>query len=289
MPDDDEFRRDPTYRPIIKVARSVFWGLGIRFDIVGEENIPLTGGALLAINHTSFLDFALSGVPADLRGKRLVRFMAKDAVFKHPVGGPLMRGMKHIPVDRDHGSQSFRDAVRYLKAGELVGIFPEATMSRAMDVKEIKSGAVRIAIAANVPIIPMCVFGGARILSYGHRDFSRGTTVAMTVGAPMYFTRGVNADEATEQLRSRMRELLDETVARYPVTGSPWWVPRRLGGSAPTLEQAEELDHQARAERAARKAAKAAKRGKALPASPASSDQPTQPPSGASSDAPDPK
>lgn len=135
-----------------------------------------------------------------------------------------------------------------------------------MDVKEIKSGAVRIAIAAGVPLIPMCVFGGARLLSYDHRDFSRGTTVAMTIGTPMHPKRGDDTEAVTQELRARMRELLDETVARYPVTGSPWWVPRRLGGTAPTLEQAEELDRQARAERAARKAAKAAKRGKAVPA-----------------------
>lgn len=249
------FRHDPTYRPIISVAKGVFGALGIRFDIVGVDNIPATGGALLAINHTSFLDFALAGLPADRRGKRLVRFMAKDSIFSHPIAGPLMKGMRHIPVDREHGSQSFRDAVNYLKAGELVGIFPEATMSRAMDIKEIKSGAVRIAIAANVPLIPMCVFGGARILSYGHKDFSRGTTVAITVGEAMHPKRGDDTDELTEQLRTRMRELLDQTVARYPYEGSPWWVPVRLGGSAPTLEQAEELDRQARAARAAKKAA----------------------------------
>ncbi|MGA1597106.1 MAG: lysophospholipid acyltransferase family protein, partial [Candidatus Nanopelagicales bacterium] len=82
------FRRDPTYRPIIGVAKGVFAGLGVRFDIVGEENIPLEGGALLAMNHTSFLDFALGGMPAHLRKKRLVRYMAKDAVFKHWLGGP---------------------------------------------------------------------------------------------------------------------------------------------------------------------------------------------------------
>ena len=254
------FRRDPTYRPIIYVAKGFFGSLGVHFDIVGAENIPESGGALLAINHTSFLDFALAGVPADRRGKRLVRFMAKDSVFSHPIAGPLMKGMRHIPVDREHGSQSFRDAVRYLKAGELVGIFPEATMSRAMDIKDIKTGAVRIAIAANVPLVPMCVFGGARILSYGHRDFSRGTTVAITVGTPMPVKRGEDADLLTEQLRTRMRELLDETVARYSFDGSPWWVPARLGGSAPTLVQAEELDRQARAARAAKKAAKGAQK-----------------------------
>jgi len=254
------FRRDPTYRPIIGVAKGVFAGLGVRFDVVGEENIPLEGGALLAMNHTSFLDFALGGMPANMRGKRLVRYMAKDAVFKHWLGGPLMRGMRHIPVDREHGSQSFRDAVRYLKAGELVGIFPEATMSRAMDVKDIKTGAVRIAVAADVPLIPMCILGGARILSYGHRDFSRGVRVAITVGTPMHPKRGDDADALTVELRQRMRDLLDETVARYPYEGSPWWIPARLGGSAPTLEEAEVLDEQARERKAAKREAEAAKK-----------------------------
>lgn len=246
---------DPTYRPIIYVARGVFRALGIKFDIVGEENIPLTGGAVLAINHTSYLDFALGGKPAYLRKKRLVRFMAKDAVFRHKVGGPLMRGMKHIPVDRDAGSQAFREAVRVLKAGELVGVFPEATMSRAMDIKEIKSGSVRMAMAADVPLIPMCVFGGARLLSYGHKDFSRGTTVAITVGEPMVVKRGQDAEALTTELSDRMRALLDQTVARYPYTGSPWYVPARLGGSAPTLAEAEVIEARVREERAARKAA----------------------------------
>lgn len=223
-----------TYRPVIVFAKSVFAGLGIRFDIVGAENIPARGGAVIAINHTSFLDFALAGIPADRRGKRLIRFMAKQSVFRHPVAGPLMRGMKHIPVDRAAGAEAFDAAVAALRAGELVGVFPEATMSRSMDIKGIKSGAVRMAQAADVPLIPMCVFGGARILSYGHRDLSRGTRVGITVGAPLPMTDDADAD--TVALRERMRELLDETVARYPFEGSPWWVPQRLGGSAPPLE-----------------------------------------------------
>ena len=254
------FRRDPTYRPIIGFARGVFASLGVRFDIVGEDNIPRTGGALLAINHTSFLDFALAGKPADLRGKRLVRFMAKESVFRHWLAGPLMKGMHHIPVDREHGGQSLDTAVEYLRAGELVGIFPEATMGRAMDIKAIKTGAVRIAAMADVPLIPMCVFGGARIMSYGRRDLSRGTTVAITVGAPLHPHVGDDYDALTEELRDRMRALLDETVGRYPYQGSPWYVPARLGGSAPTLEEAEEMEQRARAEKAARR--QRAKEGK---------------------------
>ena len=150
----------------------------MKLDIVGEENIPLQGGAVLALNHTSYLDFALGGVPADRRGRRFVRFMAKDSVFRHPVAGPLMRGMKHIPVDRHDGSVAFETAVAAARAGELIGVFPEATMSRSLEIKELKNGAVRMAREAEVPLIPMIVFGGHRVLSYDVRDFTRGRRFA---------------------------------------------------------------------------------------------------------------
>jgi 1-acyl-sn-glycerol-3-phosphate acyltransferase len=236
---------DPVYRPVVTGFKAVFAGLGLGFDIRGLDNIPLTGGAVLSINHTSYLDFALSGIPANRRGKRLVRFMAKDSVFRHRVSGPLMRGMKHIPVDREAGSQAFREAVRVLKEGELVGVFPEATMSRSMDIKPIKSGAVRMAIAGGVPVIPMCVFGGARVYSYGHKDFKRGKTIAITVGEPMLVKRGDDAEALTVELRQRMRELLDETVARYPGERASWWIPARLGGTAPLPADVGEADEDA--------------------------------------------
>ncbi len=222
----------------------------MRIDVVGAENIPRTGGAVIAINHTSYLDFALGGIPANMNGRRLVRFMAKDAIFKHPVGGPLMRGMKHIPVDRDAGSASFREAVANLKAGELVGVFPEATMSRSFEVKELKNGAVRMARAANVPLIPMIIFGGHRILSYGVKDFSRGKPICITVGEEFRVPRGVDPDVTNAQLQQRLAELLDETIARYPgKEPGAWWLPARLGGSAPTPEEALQIEETKRVER----------------------------------------
>ncbi len=227
-----------TYRPVIAFARTVFAGLGIRFDLAGTEHIPASGGAVLAINHTSYLDFALAGYAADRAGHRLVRFMAKESIWRHPVGGPLMRGMKHIPVDREAGSEAFREAVRALRDGELVGVFPEATMSRSFEIKQIKSGAVRMAQAARVPLIPVIVFGGQRILFYGHKDFSRGKTVAITVGEPMIVERGQDADELTAALRTRLAELLDQTIDRYPMPSDDeplWWLPARRGGTAPPL------------------------------------------------------
>ena len=244
------------YRPVILTAKTLFAALGIRFDIVGLERIPRSGGAIIAINHTSYLDFALSGLPAEHAGHRLVRFMAKDAIFRHPIGGPLMRGMKHIPVDREAGSQAFRDAVRAAKDGELIGVFPEATMSRSFEVKDIKNGAVRMAIAADVPLIPMIVFGGQRILGYDRKDFSRGKTVAMTLGEPMHPKRGDDTEALTVELHERMTALLDETLDRYPAPKpgeDPWWLPKRRGGTAPSLEEAEAIEERIRAERAARR------------------------------------
>ncbi len=246
---------DPVYRPIILAARTLFTGLGLKLDIAGSEHIPRTGGAVLAINHTSYLDFALGGLPADEVGHRLVRYMAKDGIWKNPVAGPLMRGMKHIPVDRDAGSAAFRDAVAALKAGELVGVFPEATMSRSFEIKDIKNGAVRMARAANVPLIPMIIFGGARILSYGVKDFSRGKPICITVGEPVPVPRGSDPDVIADELRERLVVLLDETIARYPdKPAGAWWIPQRLGGSAPTPEEALQIEERVRQEKAERRA-----------------------------------
>ena len=243
---------EPLYRGIVESFKGVFRILGMKLDVVGEQNIPLTGGAILALNHTSYLDFALGGVPADMRGRRLVRFMAKDSVFRHPVAGPLMRGMKHIPVNRDDGAEAFARAVSDAERGELIGVFPEATMSRSLEIKEIKSGAVRMAQAAKVPLIPMIVFGGHRVLSYGVKDFSRGRTICMTIGDPVADIQNKDADFLTSELRVRLSELLDQTIARYPdkPVGAPW-IPNRHGGSAPTLEEAKAWEEERRAKRAA--------------------------------------
>ncbi len=253
---------DPLYRGIVTAFKGVFRGFGMQIDVVGAENIPLDGGAILALNHTSYLDFALGGVPADLRGRRLVRFMAKDSIFRHQVAGPLMRGMKHIPVDRDAGSAAFRDAVDAAKAGELIGVFPEATMSESLEIKELKNGAVRMARTAKVPLIPMVIFGGHRILGYETRDFTRGRSICMTVGSPLDIPRGSDPDALTDQLRTELTGLLDTTIDRYPdkPEGAPW-IPRRHGGSAPTLDEAATREVERRARRRAQREGKGRQSG----------------------------
>lgn len=251
---------DPLYFPIIKTARTMFRVLGLRIDSSGEQRIPRTGGAVLAINHTSYLDFIFAGIPADDAGHRYVRFMAKDAVFRHRIGGPLMRGMKHIPVDRTAGADAFAAAVDALRRGELVGVFPEATMSRSFDIKEFKNGAARMAAEAGVPLLPEIVFGGQRMLSYHHRDFSRGNAISVTVGEPMHPTLDDDPDAVTAELRARMIAMLDEVAARYPdvpsdpaTAATTWWLPARLGGGAPTLAAAAEIEAAAKARKAAQR------------------------------------
>jgi 1-acyl-sn-glycerol-3-phosphate acyltransferase len=241
---------EPLYRGIVWSFKGVFRGLGMKLSVVGEQNIPEVGGAVIAINHTSYLDFALAGVPADMRGRRFVRFMAKDSIFRHPIAGPLMRGMKHIPVDRSSGLSAYRDAVTAAKNGELIGVFPEATMSRSFEIKEIKNGAVRMARAAHVPLIPMIVFGSHRVLSYNVRNFSRGIPVLIEVGEPIPIPADEDPEELTAILHGRLAALLDRVIERYPgkVAGAPW-LPARWGGSAPTLDEAREIEERRRRER----------------------------------------
>jgi 1-acyl-sn-glycerol-3-phosphate acyltransferase len=106
-----------------------------------------------------------------------------------------------------------------------------------------------------VPLIPMIVFGGQRILSYDVKDFSRGKTVCMTVGSAIPIPKGSDPDVVTEVLHARLVDLLDETVARYPdQPAGAWWVPARLGGTAPTLDEAAVIEERVRSERAAKSA-----------------------------------
>ena len=242
------------YPAVITFARGLFAMEGLRFTVTGAENVPRAGGAVMAINHVSYLDFAYAGLAAQ-PAKRMVRFMAKQEVFVHKVSGPLMRGMKHIPVDREAGAGSYRHAVEALRAGEIVGVFPEATISRSFELKDFKAGAARMAAEAGVPLLPTIVWGSQRVWTKGHpKRLGRSkVAISLTVGEPMDVERTADPTEATADLRARMEVLLHETQEKYADrhTAAPdvWWQPARLGGSAPTPDEALALDRQERRER----------------------------------------
>lgn len=234
---------DLVYPPVIVFARSMFRVMDLKITVTGAEHVPATGGAVLASNHISYLDFIFCGLGA-LPSKRLVRFMAKKSVFDHRVSGPLMRGMRHIPVDRDSGTGSFRMATTALRNGEVVGVFPEATISESFTVKELKSGAVRLARSAKVPLIPMVVWGPQRLWTKGRRKDlrKRHVPVTISIGEPIEMVKGVSPDATTAELRVRLSRLLDAAQRDYPDQPSGpddrWWLPAHLGGTAPLPEVA---------------------------------------------------
>ncbi len=239
-------RRDRPYRFIIRVCLVVFRLFGFRFDVRGSEHVPATGGAIICSNHVSFFDFTFLGLGA-LPRHRLVRFMAKAAVFGHWFAGPFMRSMQHIPVDRKAGAAAFESAVRALKDGEVVGVFPEATISRSFTVKELKAGAARMALDAGVPIIPAAVWGGHRVATKGHKvQWRRGVPVTVILGEPIVPEPGEKAQPLLRRTRAAMEALLDEAQRSYPdQPAGPddrWWLPVHLGGTAPSPEEAAVAD-----------------------------------------------
>ena len=226
---------DFVYPPVVIFIKSVWKFLDLRFLFSGEENIPQEGGAILAINHIGYFDFAIVGTGV-LPKKRYVRFMAKKEIFDNKLAGPLMRGMHHISVDRGNGSASFVAALRALRKGEIIGIFPEGTISTSFEIKGLKSGAVRLAMAAGVPVIPTIVWGSQRVWTKGVKKNLKRQSIPVTVKycEPLYFAKDCDVEAGEKQLRDVLVSALHKVQEEYPDSHKGQrWAPARLGGSAP--------------------------------------------------------
>lgn len=246
---------EPVYDTVITTARLLWLAEGLKFEVSGVENVPKDGPGVVAINHTGYMDFTYAGIPAFLQGRRKVRFMAKKEVFDNKISGPIMRALKHIPVDRSSGADSYRAAVDYLKRGELVGVYPEATISRSFELKEFKSGAARMALESGAPIIPTVIWGAQRVWTKGHPKNLGRSNVKILIGVAEPVEPVGEPNEITARLHKVMGEKLLELQDAYGEhPKGEYWVPARLGGSAPTLEEANRLDADEQAERAARRA-----------------------------------
>ena len=243
------------YQGLVGFARRLMRAANIEVTVIGAENIPAESGAMLAGNHTGYADFILLGTGPYLHGERLVRFMAKKSVFDVPVLGWLLKLMKHVPVDRARGGASIAPAVEMLREGNLVGIFPEATISRSFELANFKTGAARIAHQAGVPLVPCVIWGSQRIWTKDLPKHFRNVPVIVRYGEPVHLTGDAEAD--TAELKHQMQLLLDasrsEYASLYTDGAGEAWMPVALGGTAPTPEEAEELYARERAEREAKK------------------------------------
>ncbi|MFP7833712.1 lysophospholipid acyltransferase family protein [Marisediminicola sp. LYQ134] len=254
---------EPLYDTAILAGRGLFGFWRLKPRTTGAHHIPATGGAVIAMTHFGYLEFALVEWTTWMHRKRRIRFMAKQEVFHKPLVGTVMRGMRHIPVDMAAGSSAYTEAVAALRRGELIGVFPEAGVSASFTVREFKTGAARLAAEAGVPLLPVGVWGGHRLLTKNHRIGFRerfGVPVHFAFGRPLTVSPTDDAKAVTATLRDTIVALVEGLQARYPVDGTgQWWQPRHLGGTAPTPGEAAAADEARRVRREAEAAARASR------------------------------
>jgi len=147
----------------------------------GIEKLPSEGGALLLINHQSFLDPLVVGAPLT----RTVSFIARDSLFKVPGVGWLLRHTYVFPINRESaGTSSIRSAISRMRHGFYVGIFPEGTRSEDGRIGELKPGFVSLVRRCKVPVYPVGVAGSGAALP---KDvlFPRPGRVRVVFGDPL--------------------------------------------------------------------------------------------------------
>jgi 1-acyl-sn-glycerol-3-phosphate acyltransferase len=228
---------EPVFRTLEITAKAAVGATGTRITYQGLENIPAAGGAVIAINHTGYLDFLPAALGAMHRRRRL-RFLLKSEMQRVKIVKFLIKHSKSIPVDRRAGADAYAMAVARLREGELVGVYPEATISRSFELKNFKTGAARMALEADVPIVPLIVWGAHRIWTKDHPRHLGREKIPVTVAAGPALPPTGTADELLSELRAEMTELLHTVQQSYDHPEGAYWVPRRLGGGAPTMEEA---------------------------------------------------
>lgn len=239
-------KTEPIYSTAVTLGLGLFRFWRLRPSTTGLSNVPDTGGAVLAMTHFGYLEFALVEWMVWRHNRRRIRFMARKQSFDTPVVGSLLRGMHHISVDMKAGAGAFANAGTALRSGELVGVFPEAGVSASFTVRELKTGAARLAAEAAVPIIPVAIWGGHRLLTKNRRIkfFERfGVPVHFSFGEPITVSESDDAADVTSRLRESIQGLVDTLQRDYPLDGTgQWWQPRHLGGTAPTPTEAAQAD-----------------------------------------------
>ena len=160
---------DTAHKPFLfclsRVVLQFLFRVFHRWELHGGSHVPPTGGCLLAANHVSFLDPPALGCAAP---GRVVRFMARDTLFKKGLGAWFMNGVAAFPISRDRGDVgALKKCIQLLRNGDCVGIFPEGTRSRDGRPGEAKAGIGFLIIAAGVPVVPAFIDGTYSALPRG--------------------------------------------------------------------------------------------------------------------------
>lgn len=233
------------YPAIEAIAKGGMKVMGYDVRVTGEQNIPASGAAIIASNHIGYLDFVFTGYAANQR-KRRARFLAKREIWNNKVAKVLMNGMRHIPVDRDKDpKKAYAEAIAALGRGEIIGMFPESTISPSFVPRAGKTGSARLAQSVGAPLIPAAVWGTQRILTKGRpKNLQRGLAIIVNVGEPIQTDPDDDPRGLTDELMLSIGHLLKQAQDSYPQQPANdtdrWWLPAHLGGTAPTPEEVEE-------------------------------------------------
>ena len=213
-----------------------------RYRLHGTENVPATGSFVVSPNHYSNIDPIVIGVAMWKTG-RMPRFLAKASLFRVPVFGYFFAKAGQVPVEREGSGRSGGDPLAMAKgiaaAGHAVVIYPEGTLTRDPDSWPMrgKQGAVRTALDAGVPLIPVASWGAQKILPrYGKISLFPRKDVDIVFGEPLdlseYAGRSRDAKamaEATEKLMNAIAALLGDLRNETPPVKR--WDPAEHGQS----------------------------------------------------------
>jgi 1-acyl-sn-glycerol-3-phosphate acyltransferase len=223
--------RNAHWRTIQFLLQNVF-SFWLRYRARGLDHLPPQGGALFVINHQSFLDPLLVGLPL----RRPVSYLARENLFRVPVVGWILRNTYVMPINRDAAStSSLREAIRRLQHGFYVGIFPEGTRTETGQIGPLKPGFLLLLRRTEVPIIPVGIAGAFQAYPKG-RWLPLPGTVRVVFGEPLSRDdlQKFSRDQETELLAYVRRRMLDCQAAaeRWRTERSP---PDNLPAAPPRV------------------------------------------------------
>jgi 1-acyl-sn-glycerol-3-phosphate acyltransferase len=182
-----------------------------RWRVDGAENVPLTGGVILAANHASFLDPPLVGSGL----KRDINYLARESLFRFPLVGAILRSWNSVPVDRDGGgAKGLKIILGRLLGGAGIILFPEGTRTLDGKLQPARSGIGLVVAKSEAPVVPVRVFGTFE--AYGRNaKFPSPKRIAVKYGTPMRFEklRAEAKDCSKDRLKQIYQEIADEIMA----------------------------------------------------------------------------